>query len=192
MGAFVRRDDISATLDEVYAMFPVLAREAAPAGRRAVGRPAPDGGDRPRADEQAEAADARRAHRPGCRRAYATRSSSASCAINKAGVGILMVEQNARQALAFAHTRLRAGHGQNRFTGTGAELIADPEVAEASSAGAGMRIGDCHASRSAIPARAREPPCRSRDCGEGRDPRTSSPGYACEPLSAALRATDIC
>ena len=50
--------------------------------------------------------------------------------VNKAGVGILMVEQNARQALAFASQGLCAGTGQNRFTGTGAELIADPEVAK--------------------------------------------------------------
>ena len=51
--------------------------------------------------------------------------------INKAGVGILMVEQNARQALAFATRGFVLGAAaQNRFTGTGAELIADPEVAK--------------------------------------------------------------
>jgi branched-chain amino acid transport system ATP-binding protein len=50
--------------------------------------------------------------------------------INKAGVGILMVEQNARQALAFASKGFVLAQGQNRFTGTGAELIADPEVAK--------------------------------------------------------------
>ena len=50
-------------------------------------------------------------------------------AINRAGTGILMVEQNARQALALAgHGFVLAG-GRNRFTGTGSELLADPEVA---------------------------------------------------------------
>ena len=50
--------------------------------------------------------------------------------INAAGVGILMVEQNARQALALAHRGFVLAGGQNRFTGTGAELLADPEVAK--------------------------------------------------------------
>jgi branched-chain amino acid transport system ATP-binding protein len=50
--------------------------------------------------------------------------------INKAGVAILMVEQNARQALAFASKGFVLASGQNRFTGTGPELIADPEVAK--------------------------------------------------------------
>jgi branched-chain amino acid transport system ATP-binding protein len=49
--------------------------------------------------------------------------------VNKAGVGILMVEQNARQALALASKGFVLANGQNRFTGTGAELLADPEVA---------------------------------------------------------------
>jgi branched-chain amino acid transport system ATP-binding protein len=50
--------------------------------------------------------------------------------INKAGVAILMVEQNARQALAFASRGFVLANGQNRFTGTGAELIADKDVAK--------------------------------------------------------------
>ena len=50
--------------------------------------------------------------------------------VNKSGVGILMVEQNARQALAIAHRGFVLAGGQNRFTGTGAELLADPEVAK--------------------------------------------------------------
>ena len=51
--------------------------------------------------------------------------------VNKAGVGILMVEQNARQALAFASRGLRAGAGRRTASpAPGAELIADPEVAK--------------------------------------------------------------
>ncbi len=47
-----------------------------------------------------------------------------------AGVAILMVEQNARQALAFASRGFVLANGQNRFTGTGAQLIADKDVAK--------------------------------------------------------------
>jgi branched-chain amino acid transport system ATP-binding protein len=49
--------------------------------------------------------------------------------INDAGVGILMVEQNAKQALAIADKGFVLAAGQNRFTDTGAALLADPEVA---------------------------------------------------------------
>ncbi|MGM0914622.1 MAG: ABC transporter ATP-binding protein [Pseudomonadota bacterium] len=49
--------------------------------------------------------------------------------VNAAGVGILMVEQNAKQALAIADKGFVLAAGQNRFTDTGAALLADPEVA---------------------------------------------------------------
>ena len=49
--------------------------------------------------------------------------------INASGVAILMVEQNARQALALATRGFVIANGQNRFTGTGQELLDDPEVA---------------------------------------------------------------
>ena len=47
-----------------------------------------------------------------------------------AGVGILMVEQNAKQALAIADKGFVLAAGQNRFTDTGAALLADPDVAK--------------------------------------------------------------
>ena len=49
--------------------------------------------------------------------------------INAAGATILMVEQNAKQALRIAHRGYVLVDGENRYTGTGAELIADEEVA---------------------------------------------------------------
>ncbi|WP_417330527.1 ABC transporter ATP-binding protein [Halomonas cupida] len=49
--------------------------------------------------------------------------------INGAGVGVLMVEQNARQALAIADRGFVLAAGQNRFTDTGQALLADPDVA---------------------------------------------------------------
>ena len=49
--------------------------------------------------------------------------------INKSGLPILMVEQNAKQALQISHRGYVLVDGSNRYTGTGAELSADPEVA---------------------------------------------------------------
>ena len=51
-------------------------------------------------------------------------------AINATGVGILMVEQNAKQALAIAHRGYVLATGRNRFTDTGAALLANQEVAQ--------------------------------------------------------------
>ncbi|MBF8224000.1 ABC transporter ATP-binding protein [Halomonas sp. 328] len=50
--------------------------------------------------------------------------------INAAGVGILMVEQHAKQALAIADKGFVLAAGQNRFTDTGTNLLNDPEVAK--------------------------------------------------------------
>ena len=52
-------------------------------------------------------------------------------AINAGGVGILMVEQNARAALEIAHRGYVLATGRNRFTDTAAALLANREVAEA-------------------------------------------------------------
>ena len=51
-------------------------------------------------------------------------------AVNKAGIGILLVEQNARQALAIAHRGYVLATGRNRFTGTAADLLANPEIGQ--------------------------------------------------------------
>jgi branched-chain amino acid transport system ATP-binding protein len=49
--------------------------------------------------------------------------------INKTGVAIMMVEQNAKQALGIADRAYVLAMGENRHEGTGAELLGDPEVA---------------------------------------------------------------
>lgn len=51
-------------------------------------------------------------------------------AVNKAGIGILLVEQNARQALAIAHRGYVLATGRNRFTGTADTLLANPEIGQ--------------------------------------------------------------
>lgn len=50
--------------------------------------------------------------------------------INQAGVGILMVEQNAKQALEIATQGFVLASGQNLYTDTGHKLLNDPEVAK--------------------------------------------------------------
>jgi len=50
--------------------------------------------------------------------------------VNATGIGILMVEQNAKQALAIANRGYVMAQGSNRHEGSGEELLADREVAE--------------------------------------------------------------
>ena len=129
MGAFTRRDDFSGTLEEIYSMFPVLKekrrqpagelsggqRQMVAMGRALMSKPRLLMLDEPSA---------------GLSPRYVLEIFEHIVTVNKAGVAILMVEQNARQALAFASRGFVLAQGQNRFTGTGPELIADPEVAK--------------------------------------------------------------
>lgn len=129
MGAFTRKDDFSETMQWVYEMFPVLAekrrqpagelsggqRQMVAMGRALMSRPKLLMLDEPSA---------------GLSPRYVIEIFETIQRVNEEGVGILMVEQNARQALAFASKGFVLAGGQNRFTGTGAELIADPEVAK--------------------------------------------------------------
>ena len=48
--------------------------------------------------------------------------------INREGATVLMVEQNAKRALAISHRGVVLELGRNRFEGTGQELLADPDV----------------------------------------------------------------
>ncbi len=51
-------------------------------------------------------------------------------AINATGVSILMVEQNARRCLQVVNRGYVLDQGRNAYTGTGRELLADPNVIE--------------------------------------------------------------
>ncbi|MDO9495545.1 MAG: ABC transporter ATP-binding protein, partial [Nocardioides sp.] len=48
--------------------------------------------------------------------------------INKAGVSVIMVEQNARRCLQICDRGYVLDHGRNAYTGTGKSLGSDPKV----------------------------------------------------------------
>jgi len=50
--------------------------------------------------------------------------------INRAGVSILMVEQNARRCLQLCHRGYVLDQGVDAYTGSGADLLHDPKVVE--------------------------------------------------------------
>ena len=50
--------------------------------------------------------------------------------INQTGVAILMVEQNATRCLQVCHRGYVLDQGRNAYTGTGRQLLADPNVIE--------------------------------------------------------------
>ncbi len=129
MGAYVRRDSYRHLIDLVYDYFPPLKdKRRQPAGELsggqrqmvAIGRALMTEPRLLLLDEPTAGLSPR----------YMGEIFDRIIAVNKAGVGILMVEQNARQALALAHRGFVLAGGQNRFTGTGAELLADPDVAK--------------------------------------------------------------
>ena len=62
--------------------------------------------------------------------------------INATGVAILMVEQNARRALAMSHRGYVLDNGQNRFEGLGPELLHDPKVVDLYLGGPGAEPAD--------------------------------------------------
>jgi branched-chain amino acid transport system ATP-binding protein len=129
MGAFIRRDDYSKTLQSIYEMFPVLAeKRRQPAGELSGGqRQMVAMGRALMSEPRLLLLDEPSA---GLSPRYVLEIFETIVRINRAGVAILMVEQNARQALAFASRGFVLAQGQNRFTGTGPELIADKEVAK--------------------------------------------------------------
>ena len=127
MGAFLRRDDIKGTMEQVYELFPILKdkrRQAAgelSGGQRqqvAVGRALMTQPQVLMLDEPTA----------GVSPIVMDELFDRIIEVARTGISILMVEQNARQALEIADTGYVLVQGRNAYTGTGEELLADPEV----------------------------------------------------------------
>ncbi len=127
MGAFLRNDDISETVEQIYELFPILAekkdqlagelsggqRQQVAVGRALMSQPAVLMLDEPTAGVSPIVMD---------------ELFDRILEVRQTGVAILMVEQNARQALDIADQGFVLVIGENRHTDTGAALLADPEV----------------------------------------------------------------
>lgn len=127
MGAFLRRDDIGKTIAQVYELFPILGdkryqaagelsggqRQQVAVGRALMTQPAVLMLDEPTAGVSPIVMD---------------ELFDRIIEVARTGISILMVEQNARQALEIADKGYVLVQGRNAFTDTGQALLADPEV----------------------------------------------------------------
>ena len=127
MGAFIRNDDIVATMEQVFDLFPVLKdkrrqaagelsggqRQQVAVGRALMTRPQLLMLDEPTAGVSPIVMD---------------ELFDRIIEIARTGISILMVEQNARQALGIADIGYVLVQGGNRYTDTGEALLANPEV----------------------------------------------------------------
>ena len=127
MGAFIRDDDISGTMEQVYELFPILRekrlqaagelsggqRQQVAVGRALMTQPTVLMLDEPTAGVSPIVMD---------------ELFDRIIEVARTGISILMVEQNARQALEIADKGYVLVQGRNAHTGTGKELLADPDV----------------------------------------------------------------
>ena len=127
MGAFLRKDDFRATIEQVFDLFPILKeKRKQPAGQLsggqrqqvAVGRALMTQPKVLMLDEPTA----------GVSPIVMDELFDRIIEIARTGIAILMVEQNARQALNIADKGYVLVHGSNRFTDTGEALMANPEV----------------------------------------------------------------
>jgi len=130
MGAFIREDDIAGTMEQVFDLFPILRekrrqpagelsggqRQQVAVGRALMTRPSVLMLDEPTAGVSPIVMD---------------ELFDRIIEIARTGIAILMVEQNAKQALNIADKGYVLVQGRNRYTDTGKALLADPEVRRA-------------------------------------------------------------
>ena len=130
MGAFVRADDVADTLSQVLDLFPVLREKAdQPAGELsggqrqqvAVGRALMTQPKVLMLDEPTA----------GVSPIVMDELFDRIIEVARTGIAILMVEQNAKQALHIADKGFVLVQGRNRYTDTGQALLADNDVRKA-------------------------------------------------------------
>ena len=129
MGGFVRSDDLRPRIERIYEMFPPLAeKRRQEAGTLSGGqRQMVAMGKALMLDPEILLLDEPTA---GLSPKYQGEILETVQQINAAGTPILMVEQNARQALAIADRGYVLVDGRNRVDDTGEALLADRQVAE--------------------------------------------------------------
>lgn len=129
MGAYLRRGDLNAAYERVYALFPPLRdkRRALAGGLSGGQRQMVAMGRAMMLDPKLMLLDEPTA---GLSPLYMEQIFNIIRDVQKAGVAILLVEQHAKQALAIADRGYVLATGRNRHTGTGQALLHDPEVAE--------------------------------------------------------------
>jgi branched-chain amino acid transport system ATP-binding protein len=127
MGAFVRRDAFGHLIEHVYELFPPLRdKRRQPAGELSGGqRQMVAMGRALMVEPRLLLLDEPTA---GLSPMFMSQIFDRILAINAAGVGVLMVEQNAKQALKIAHVGFVLASGRNSFTDSGERLLADPQV----------------------------------------------------------------
>ena len=127
MGAFIRTDDYRQTMEQVYELFPAVAakrrqnagelsggqRQQVAVSRALMTQPSLLMLDEPTAGVSPIVMD---------------ELFDRIIEVARTGISILMVEQNARQALEIADIGYVLVQGANAYTDTGPALLADPEV----------------------------------------------------------------